>query len=388
MGDTTTKQASEAAQQFAIEGTLQEMSHVKTGHINETFRSRWLDKTTGETRTFIHQCMNGNVFPNVPAVLENVRLITQHLKLRLLARNQGEETLQTVRTRGGEHYWCSPQGSFWRTFVYVDESEGFDVSPSLAHAQAVGEAFGRFLSLLSDFDTALLVEPIPGFQNVEMRFSQFEEALKADPLGRAKDARDLIEFVLSQRHLAGSFSRGVASGEIPQRVTHADPKVNNVLFSIGTTKVRCVVDLDTCMVGTSLYDFGDMVRSAGVPVEEDEQDLNIVRVDPGLFGALTKGYLSETSTLLTPAEIKLLPIAPGVIGLSLGMRFLGDHLLGDRYFRVHYEGQNLARARTQLAITRSVLENQAALASVVQACLSGRHLKVASTPSSRVGNGH
>ncbi len=362
--------ARESAQNFAVAGELLDIERVDTGHINVTYRSRWT-KAGGSrakpiVQQYIHQRMNSEVFKDVPAILRNVQLITDHLRPRVLAP---ELTLEFVCSRTGKLWHEDSSGALWRTFGFIEDSEGFDVSPSDAHAEAVGAAFGRFLRLLHDFDQTLLVEPIKGFQDVQGRYTAFESALQQDPEGRAVQAAELVSFVQEHRHLASLIAEGINSGAVPTRVTHADPKVNNVLFRRGSPQVLCVVDLDTCMVGTSLYDFGDMVRSAGVPVEEDEQDLSKVKVDLRLFAALARGYLAECGTILTPAESALMAQAPGVIAFSLGMRFLSDFILGDRYFRVHYPTHNLVRAKAQLQIARWVVQNQGSLEQVLKESL-------------------
>jgi Ser/Thr protein kinase RdoA (MazF antagonist) len=323
-------------------------------------------------RRYIHQRVNQGVFPDVEAVLRNVKMVTSHLGPKLAALGAGEQTLEIVETASGHGglAWRDTEGNYWRTFTFVEGSEGFEICPSPEHARAVGAAFGRFVALLSDFDARRLKDPISRFQDVSMRLEHCEAAIAKNPLGRAKEAQDLIAFVQRNRDVATVFSRKLAEGALPLRVTHADPKVNNVLFASGTTKVRCLVDLDTCMAGTALYDFGDMVRSAGVPVAEDEQDLSKVRVDESLFEMLVSGYVSALGGVLVEEELRLLPLAPGVIALSLGMRFLTDHLLGDTYFKIAFPGHNLVRARTQCAILAAVQNQQPSLKRLVDSAVS------------------
>jgi hypothetical protein len=362
--------ARQAISHFAIQGECTELLHVKTGHINDTFRTTW--KSGAGVKRFIHQRVNKGVFPDVEAVLDNVRRLTAHLGPKLAKLGAGEQTLEIVETTTGGLAWRDADENFWRSFAFVESSEGFEICPSPEHARAVGSAFGRFVYLLADFDARTLKDPISRFQDVTMRLDHCEAAIAKDPLGRSREAKDLINFVLENRDVATVFSRKLAAGALPLRVTHADPKVNNVLFAVGTTNVRCLVDLDTCMAGTLLYDFGDMVRSAGVPVAEDEQDLTKVRVDEKLFGMLVSGYISALGGVLADEELKLLALAPGVIALSLGMRFLTDHLLGDTYFKIAYAGHNLVRARTQCAILAAVQAQKVALERLVASAASQR----------------
>jgi Ser/Thr protein kinase RdoA (MazF antagonist) len=356
--------AREVAGHFGSSQQLQELSRIDTGHINDTFLSVWSRPVQGGGLRLVHQRINHDVFRDVPALIQNVRLITEHLAKRL---TPPECTLTLVPTSDGNWWVQTGEGSYWRTYRYIEGTEHFDVSPTTGHAEQVGRAFGRFLRLLSDFPSSALIDPIRGFQDAEGRISAFDAVRGSDPLGRLKEVRELCEVVDALRDKASLFAHGLRTGEVPQRVTHADPKVNNVLFVKGTTQVRGVVDLDTCMRGTSLFDFGDMVRSAGVAAREDEEDVTKMVLDAGLLKALSRGYLAEADTVLVDRERELLPRAPGVIALTLGVRFLTDYIDGDRYFRVHYPEHNKVRARAQLALAEWVFSNEAALSEVLQA---------------------
>jgi UDP-3-O-acyl-N-acetylglucosamine deacetylase len=55
-------------------------------------------------------------------------------------------------------------------------------------------------------------------------------------------------------------------GELPERITHNDTKINNVMMDLKTGEGLCVMDLDTVMPGLVLYDFGDLVRATTIQV--------------------------------------------------------------------------------------------------------------------------
>ena len=155
--------------------------------------------------------------------------------------------------------------------------------------------------------------------------------------------------------------KGLESGEIPERVTHNDTKFNNVMMDRRTGKSMCVVDLDTVMPGTVLYDFGDMVRTTTSPTLEDERDLSRVAMHMPTFQELAKGYLTTAGSFLTAKEKSLLAFSGKLIAFTIGLRFLTDYLEGDHYFRVHRQGHNLDRARTQFKLVQSISEQEEAM---------------------------
>lgn len=347
---------------FAIDGQLLSCEPLCRGNINRTFVSTW--RAGAETKRYLHQSINSYVFKDVPALMRNFSIVCA----RLQERATDSPNLiwpQLVPTRQGANYLLRKSGEFWRTLAFIENTETFDACPSTQHAYSAGYGFGLFLRALQYVNLNEISDPIPYFQNVPRRLEALEMAVKQDLAGRSAAARAEIEFTLASRRLAGVIEDAVAQGLVPIRLTHADPKINNVLFKCGSAELVSIVDLDTCMAGTSLYDFGDLVRSAGVPVREDEADLEMVRIDMSYYEALVCGYLSGTSGLLSPGEIELLPKAPGVIALSLGMRFLADFLNGDKYFHVSFPEHNLVRARTQLAIAREVLNKEAELVRII-----------------------
>ena len=138
----------------------------------------------------------------------------------------------------------------------------------------------------------------------------------------------------------------------------------------GTGRSLCVIDLDTVMPGLSLYDFGDLVRSAANPAAEDERGLSKVGVDLAVFERCVEGYLEGVGGLLTPSELDLFPFSAKLIALELGMRFLTDYLQGDVYFKIHREGQNLDRCRVQFKLVEEMETKHDRMARIVEACRS------------------
>ena len=343
-----------AACSFAIEGSLRAIEPLKRGHINDTFLSTW--QASGGVRRFVHQRVNHHVFKNVPAVMQNIARITDHLRKKIAARGGAEQVLTLVPSREGRDFIVDRAGNYWRTYHYIENTVAYDVCPNSSVALQVGRAFGQFAADLADFDAAALHEPIAQFQNVGRRLVNLEDAARRDPVKRAASARDELRQIRAFASAVDAMTSAIESGAIPQRATHGDTKYNNVLCHAFTFEPVCVVDLDTCMRGTLLYDFGDMIRTGAVPAPEDEKDLARVFLDQALFQAFAQGYVHSTRGMLTPAELEYLPAAPRAVTLAQAARFLADYLEGDTYYKISYPDHNLVRARTQIKAVKSMEE--------------------------------
>lgn len=333
------------AERFAISGDVASVTPLPGGHINDSYRVGV--RRGGGPHAYLLQALNPRVFPRPTLVMENVARVTRHMA----ARKPGVPTL--VPTHDGADWHGEPDGTCWRMFVFVD-GVVHEVARGPEDARSAGRAFGEFLRLLADYDGPPLHETIAGFHDTAARFARLEGAVHADPCRRVDEARGEIEAVMTRRPLADVLPPLVASGEIPRRIVHNDAKIANVLLDERTAEPLCVVDLDTVMPGSALWDFGDLVRSTVSPTAEDEEGLARVGVRLPLFAALVRGYLQEAGPLLVPRERALLGFAGRLVTLEQAVRFLTDHLEGDRYYRVARPGHNLVRCRTQLALLRSL----------------------------------
>jgi hypothetical protein len=341
--------------QFAAAGRFACARLLKVGHINETYL---VEADGGGTREqYVFQRINQFVFRDPERLMDNFEKITRHLRAkleRIPGRDPERETLNLLYARTGECFYVSPAGDFWRAYRFVGDVHIINVATEPEEAYEAGRAFGSFLRLLADLEPGSLYETIPYFHHTPRRFGRFKEVLEADPRGRAGEAGDAIAFAKDHEPLTAVVTDGLASGRLPLRVTHNDTKINNVLFDNRSNKAVCVIDLDTTMPGSSLYDFGDMVRTTTSFAAEDEQDLDKVKLELGMFRALAEGYLGETRDVLTSEELKLLVFSGRIVTFTIGLRFLTDFLEGDVYFRVHRPGHNLDRARAQFALVRSM----------------------------------
>ena len=145
-----------------------------------------------------------------------------------------------------------------------------------------------------------------------------------------------------------------------------DPKINNVLFDKNDNRIRAIIDLDTVMPGSVLYDVGDSFRSLFTGENEDNQDTSLLKINIPIFKAYISSYLKEMKNNLTKREIELIPYSIYLMTIECGMRFLEDYLRGNVYFHVDYEEHNLIRSRTQIALAEDVLKNSDLLNSIIK----------------------
>jgi Ser/Thr protein kinase RdoA (MazF antagonist) len=345
--------------QFAIFGEREDIVPFGKGHINDTFVSTW---NQGGTRLrYTHQRINHQVFPRPGEVMENILRVTAHIRQKLRDRGAGDRSrrvLTVVPAKDGKPWARDTEGGWWRSYCFIENARGGDLASSPEEAVLLGKSVGDFQNQLADLGAPRLHETIPDFHNMETRYARFHRALREDAFGRAAGCREEIEFLLQNEERGGLLIRSLREGRIPERICHNDTKMNNILLDDTTGEALCVIDLDTVMPGTSLFDLGDLIRTVSTRAQEDEQDLSKVRFDPVFFRALLEGYLSEARSFLLPAEEALLCEAGRNITQIMGLRFLTDYLEGDHYYRVKGPRHNLDRCRNQIALIRSMDERR------------------------------
>ena len=336
-------------QQFAIPGELKDVRSLQRGHIHDTFVSTWSER--GSDVRFLHQRMNDKVFHDIPAVMHNIETVSKHLRKKMAGNRtlDGFRVLDLVNTNEERSYLVGDAGQ-WRTYSFIENTTSFDQCSGTKQAFEAARAFGWFQSQLADLDASNLRETLPKFFSTPHRLQQFQDALNEDPRNRAKDCAEDIKFATARSEMAFVIDRMLQSGEIPTRTVHGDTKLNNVLFCDRTGRAECIVDLDTCMPGYSLYDFGDLVRFTAATSDEDERDLSKVGTDLNLYRAIVDGYLDGTNGTLSNVEVELMPFAARLVTYTIGLRFLADHLAGDVYFKVSRNNHNLDRARVQFCM--------------------------------------
>ncbi len=357
-------------ERFAIAGRFEDARPLGRGHIHETFIASW--EHAGERVRYVHQRFSTRVFSDPAVVMGNIARVTAHLRAGLARRGVRDlerRVLTLVPARDGRLYFVTPEGGVWRTFRHVEGTVTREIIAGPAEAFEAARAFAAFAGLLADLPAPPLAVTIPGFHDFARRFADFEAALARDEFGRAADVRAEIAATRAAYSQLDALLAASRPGEAPRRVMHHDCKLNNLLLDARTGEALCVIDLDTVMEGSLLSDFGELVRTAASRSPEDEPRLETIRFDLGLLDALARGYAAGARDWLTPAEGRLLPLAGSLLAAMNAIRFLTDHLSGDRYFRVHREAQNLDRHRAQLRLATLMLEQLPATRRIVESAL-------------------
>jgi len=324
------------------------------GHINDTMRVTV--HTAHGDRQYVLQHVNRYVFKKPVEVIENIEKVTAFLQSVLRAEDGDPQrgTMTLVSARDGRNYVIAEDGELWRMYLMIEDTVSVDLPDTHELFELCGKAFGRFQQQLGSFDASMLHETIVDFHNTPARFAQLEDAIARNEAGRLKGVADEVAFCRGYAQEVPALLDALSAGEIPLRVTHNDTKINNVLLDKATGECVCVVDLDTVMPGLSAYDFGDAIRGGAGTAAEDEQDASKMKLNIDMFRAFARGFLEEAGASLWKREKELLPMGAKLMTLECGMRFLADHLNGDKYFKVHRENHNLDRARTQFALVRSM----------------------------------
>lgn len=367
MNKTAEEVLQEALAAYDFGGTVAGALRYGEGHINDTF-AVYTQKPNGDAERFIMQRINTNTFKNPAGLMENICGVTQHLR-NIIAKNGGDterETMNVLPTKEGKPYYPDSDNGAWRVYIFVEGTVCLQKVENAEDFYTVAETFGNFQNLLADYPAATLHETIVAFHDTPSRFANFEKALAADKMGRAKDVAAEIAFVQARKADCSVLKDLLTAGKLPLRVTHNDTKLNNVLIDKATGKGICVIDLDTVMPGLSLHDFGDSIRFGANDCAEDEPDLSKVNFSLPLYETFTKGFLSAAGKALTETEKEYLPWGAKLMTLECGMRFLTDYLEGDTYFKTHRPGQNLDRCRTQFKLVQDMENVWAEMHSIVK----------------------
>ena len=339
---------SEVLSHFAVMNTT---TPYGNGHINSTFH-------VGDHGEMLLQRINKNVFKSPENVMENIAKVTAFMREEIIKAggDPERETLNVMPTIDGKDFYKTPDGEYYRMYRFIGNTVSYDLPESPKDFENAGKGYGKFARLLDKFDINSLHVTIKDFHNTAKRYETFLKTLEVDAFHRASEVKDLIDFVIERASYTNVIMKELESGAIPYRVTHNDTKLNNILLDAKTRETVCVIDLDTVMPGSLLFDFGDAIRSGANHGQEDDQNLDNVYIDLELYEAFKKGYLSETECIMNEREKELLPFGAILMTFECGMRFLTDYLDGDNYFKTHRDRHNVDRAASQFKLVKTMEE--------------------------------
>ena len=329
------------------------------GHINDSY----VIDVRG-TCAFFLQRINHHVFTDPEGLINN--LVQVNSLLKSYYRDVPNPYPELIQNRNKKYHYRDEEGNYWRMTRFVPESRSFNICENVEIACEGAAAFGQFQRIMGNEDTATYTPTIPDFHHLGKRLVKLQAAIENDEFDRCGKASEEIKFALNRLHFGEELQSLIEKGICPERITHNDTKLNNVLFRNDSIKSICVVDLDTVMPGTVLFDYGDMVRTFTSAAEEDEPDPAKVIFRTEIFEALTQGYLSELKDSLTDGEKENLLFGGKVMLLMIGVRFLTDFLEGDHYFKTARENHNLERCRNQFILLQQLEEKENELQNIIK----------------------
>jgi hypothetical protein len=347
------------ADKFLIYGDLINAVPIKKGHINETYLLTF--NQAGATVQYILRKINKFVFHKPAIVVQNTVNVIEHISKKLLEENEKEisvKVMTLIKSKDHKYFYKDKGSEYWCAVLFLENSYSVDCVETTDQAYMAAKEFGRFQKYLIDDDVNKYQPTIPDFHNIKKRLKLFQSIIRNNQNDRVKKAKEEISQVLSNRHLSVKIEELMKSKTLPIRITHNDTKINNVLLDKNSGKGKCVIDLDTVMPGTVIYDFGDLVRTSASSLVEDDPDIKNVRIKKEYFDAVVKGYLEELNGYLVPVEITNLLYGAKLIIYEQAIRFLTDYIMGDLYYRTNYTDHNLIRTRNQLALLMNLQDPQ------------------------------
>jgi len=331
---------------YDFDFTQVKINALGNGHINSTYKLSTADFE------FVLQKINHEIFTKTVELSENAQKINQHLLQQKNLGNYPFSVPQQLLTKSGDT--CVKIGQdYWRLMEFIDNSYTLEEVTSPEQAALVARAFAQFSCALSDFPADELSVIIDDFHDISFRMRQLSEAVAKDSLGRLENCQHLVNFCFDQKDFINAVVE--ISKKLPLHVTHNDTKINNLLFSQGETPCA-VIDLDTCMPGLLMHDFGDMVRTCCSNLAEDDTNSEKMIFKFDIFAALISNYQQTFGDKLSALEKESLLVGAKLLPFIVGTRFLTDHLNGDNYFTVSRENHNLHRAQSQVQLFKLICE--------------------------------
>ncbi len=353
------------AEQFMQCGTVTDIQAFGNGNINDTFL---VSLDSAQEKHFVLQRINTQVFTQPQLVMQNMRIFTKHVRDRLQHTpiNRRWEVPRVLLTKDKQDHYKDAVGSFWRAISFIENSQSFDTLRDVEQAKEIGYALGMFHNLISDLSPEKLADTLEGFHITPLYLQHYHEVLEKTSVRPSPEMNYCLQFVSDRQTWAHVLEDAKATGQLPLRLMHGDPKINNVMFDTATQQAVSVVDLDTVKPGLVHYDIGDCLRSGCNPSGEEIEQWETVRFDPDLCQGILQGYLSVAKAFLTENDYAYIYDAIRLIAFELGLRFFADYLAGNVYFKVKHSEHNLLRALVQFQLTESIESQEATIRNIIQ----------------------
>lgn len=353
------------ASQFTLQGKIIKIQAFGSGNINDTFL---VTPDSDQEKHFVLQRINTHVFQQPQQVMQNMRAFTEHVLNRLCNTplDRRWEVPRVLLTKEGQDHYAGIDGSFWRAISFIENSQSFDTMHDVEHAKEIGFALGMFHNLISDLSPDKLADTLEGFHITPFYLQHYQKVLASTTPKTTPEINYCLQFVSDRSLFTQVLENAKALGQLPLRLMHGDPKVNNVMFDTMTQKAVSVIDLDTVKPGLVHYDIGDCLRSGCNPAGEETENWESVYFDTELCQGILQGYVSVAKAFLTENDYAYIYDAIRLIAFELGLRFFADYLAGNVYFKVKSPEHNLKRALVQFKLTESIESQEAIIRKIIQ----------------------
>jgi thiamine kinase-like enzyme len=338
---STSKNIEFVITQFGINYAESTVSTLGNGLINCTYLVK------SPTKTFVLQKINQGVFKQAKQVISNAELIDKCLATAI---EQGEYPLSSINQLStiDDKKFIEIGDELWRTLYFIPNCFTVETIENTEQASQAATAFAQFTSALSSISAEKLAIIIPDFHNLSFRLEQLQNVIKNDPVNRLQSSQEQVTYCLEQADFICEVADMVA--QLPLHVTHNDTKINNLLFCKESKQPIAVIDLDTCMPGLLMHDFGDMVRTCCSTLPEDGSNIDEMEIRLDIFDALLQAYIAGFGDNISEIEKQSLITGARLLPFMIGVRFLTDYIDGDNYFSTQYDEHNLVRAKNQFQL--------------------------------------